>query len=74
MTLKVKRCFCKELSRFEKIFRSKKSKNGFLGLKSLKKFFRSRKKFFRSKKRFFRAKKDFLGLKSLKKGFSGLKG
>ena len=46
----------------------------FLGLKSLKKFFRSTKKFLGLKKRLFRAKKDFLGLKSLKKEFPGLKG
>ena len=49
------------MSRFEKIFRSKKSKNGFLGLKSLKKFLGLK------KKRFFKAKKDFLGLKRISK-------
>ena len=36
-------CFLKVLRGFNKIFRSKKSKNEFLGLKSLKNLFRSKK-------------------------------
>ena len=51
--------FLKVLSRFKTFFRSKKSKNQFLGLKSQKNFFRS--------------KKQFLGLKSLKNQLLGLK-
>ena len=53
--------FFKELSRFNKIFSAKKSKNEFLGLKMVKRFFRS-------KKILLGLKNQFLGLKSQKPG------
>ena len=40
-------CFLKVLSGFNEIFRSKKSKKEFLGLKSLIKIFRSKKEVFK---------------------------
>ena len=46
------------MSRFEKIFRSKKCKNGFVGLKSLKKFFRCKKDVLLGLKKISRSKKS----------------
>ena len=60
--MKVKKVFFKELGRFDEIFSAKKSKNQFLGLKIVKKIFRSKKIILGLKSQ----KSQVLGLKSLK--------
>ena len=62
--MKAKKVFFKVWSRFKKNFRSNKSKNQFLGLKSKKNYLSLKKCFFRSIKQFLGLKNMLLDLKS----------